>query len=344
MIGSGLRLEIRRRDVRRGIRRRSFFFRARLFHKRLWMQLASKILDYGNNARRRSDDCFADYGVTALAHGIQNLPARAICHGFEIVASGTSVSSGEDQIVWLKARDFFEIDLGPILVRINDGGCTCSTKGISNEGSFAYGHERFRPNNEQHALWRHAVELSLKRLQTQLQIIGERSSSGARVQDIGKFLHGGNNLVDGVSIGGVGGNAQGVQGTDSVQHVAFFGEKDEVGMKRGNLLKIGVDDASDFRFFLRVGRIVTIVCVSHQAIFDAKSVQGFRQAGGERDNSGGIEGDPHGAAIPVGDFAHNRRCGRGSRRSRLCLSSDHAHTKKGERGANKQRAQNKTGR
>ena len=76
----------------------------------------SKILDHRNNARRRADDCLADDGVTTFAHGIQNLPAGAICHGFEIIAGGAGVSSGEDEIVWLKACDFFEIDLGPILV------------------------------------------------------------------------------------------------------------------------------------------------------------------------------------------------------------------------------------
>lgn len=114
-------------------------------------------------------------------------------------------------------------------------------------------------------------------------------------------------------------------------------------MKRGDLLEIGIDDTPNFRLFLGVGRIVTIVCVSHQAIFDAESVESLRQARGKRNDSRRVERDAYGAAIPVGDFVHNRRCGRGSRRRRVCLSRDRAREKEGERGTNKQRARDKTG-
>ena len=49
-------------------------------------------------------------------------------------------------------------------------------------------------------------------------------------------------------------------------------------MQRGDFFEIGVDAAADFRFFLRVGRVVTIIRIADETILKAESVDGLRKA------------------------------------------------------------------
>ncbi len=49
-------------------------------------------------------------------------------------------------------------------------------------------------------------------------------------------------------------------------------------MQRGDFLEVGVDDAADFMFFLRRGRVVTIIRIADETVVDTESVDGFRKA------------------------------------------------------------------
>ena len=53
------------------------------------MELARKIFDGGNDARRRAIDGVADYRVMLVAHGFQNAPARQIPEGVKIAGRST---------------------------------------------------------------------------------------------------------------------------------------------------------------------------------------------------------------------------------------------------------------
>ena len=272
------------------------------------MQLAGEIFDDRDNARRRTNDGIAGNGKTAIAHGVENLPARAIRQRFKIV-TGAGMRSGEDEIIRLKTRNLFEADLRPILVRIDDGDRSGPANRVGDESVFSNGHERLRPDNEKHAAGRHRAEFRLQSRQALLKIVGEGLSRRGDVQDVGKFLRGGNNLIDGASIGGIGGNTESVEGANGFQQVAFLGKKNEVRVQRGDFLEIGIDDAADFRFLLRIRRVVTIIRVADETIFDAESVDGFRQAWRQRNDSRRIHGDANGAPVSVDDFMDRRANG-----------------------------------
>jgi len=65
-----------------------FFLRVgRLLSEGLRMQLAREIFDGGDNAGRRAIHGVADYGVTAIANGMNNLPTRE-CGEFFHFAGG----------------------------------------------------------------------------------------------------------------------------------------------------------------------------------------------------------------------------------------------------------------
>ena len=56
-----------------------------------------------------------------------------------------------------------------------------------------------------------------------------------------------------MSIGGIGGNAQSVEGTNGIQHVAFFVEKNEVGMNTAISSRLGLMTPPTFVFFWASG-------------------------------------------------------------------------------------------
>ena len=114
---------------------------------------------------------------------------------------------------------------------------------------------------------------------------GEGFARFRNAQEIGELLCGGENFIDVASVGGVGGYAEGIKSAEGVQAVDFLGDENEIGMERGDFLEIRIDGAADFSFLLSVGRVVAIVSVTHEAILESERVEGFRQAGRQRNDA-----------------------------------------------------------
>ena len=195
MIGNGFRVEIARRPGgRHGIRRRSFSFRSRFFHKRLWMQLVSKVFDHRNNAGRRTNDGLVNKRKTTIAYGIQDLPARDDLRAIRNRFRRASMSSGEDEIVGLKTGNFFKIDLGPILVRIDNGGRSGPMNRVGDKGTFP---TDMRGSGQTIKSTRvGGTRVGFASVADAAKIVGEGFPGGSDVQDFGELLYGGNNLVD----------------------------------------------------------------------------------------------------------------------------------------------------
>lgn len=224
---------------------------------------------------------------------------------------------GENEIVGLKFCDFFEAYLRPILIGIDDGDGTGAAQCVGNESLFADGLERFRPDDEKYAARRDVDQAILQSIETLPQIVGQRFACCRGIQNVCKVLHGQNDLFDGAGVGGVGGDVERIERTHGVKHIAFFGHKDKVRMKRSNLLEIGINDTSDFGLFLGRGRIVAIVGVADETIFDSEGVDGFGETGSERNNARRIDGDANRAPIAIDNVVHFGRSWR-DRRIGLC--------------------------
>ena len=136
---------------------------------------------------------------------------------------------------------------------------------------------------------------------------------------LGKPLRRGNDFVDGVRIGGVGRNAEIGESANGVEAVQTFGDEHEIGMQGGDGFEARIDGAADFGFLLGVGREIAVVGVADEAILQAKRVDGFCEAGGERDDALHGLRDADGAAGFVGDFAVGRR---GWRRSQAAEAGE----------------------
>ena len=100
-------------------------------------------------------------------------------------------------------------------------------------------------------------------------------------------------------------------------------------MESGNLLEIGIDDPTDLGLFLGVRRIVAIIGVTNETIFDTKSVKCFGETRCKRNDARGIHRNADRAAVTVGDFAHRR----GSSRRGARLRGKSADAKEKETGA-----------
>ncbi len=89
-------------------------------------------------------------------------------------------------------------------------------------------------------------------------------------------------------------------------------------MQSGDLLEAGIDRAADFGFFLGIGRVITIVGVTDEAILEAERVDGFRQTRGEGNDAANRLRNAYGAAGFVDNLAVERGGGGGRRRRGLC--------------------------
>jgi len=227
------------------------------------------------------------------------------------------VGRGEDEIVWLKAGNFLEINLGPILRGIDDGDAAGAAQGIGYERVSADGDERLGPNGEEHALRGQSADTVMQVRETALQVGSYQIAGFGSAQDIGQFFGRGNNSVDSVRVDGVGGNSEVVEGINGFQAIQTFCHENEIRMQRGNLFEAGIDGAADFCFCFGVGRVVAVVGVADEAVLEAESVDGFREAGCEGNDAADRLWDAHGAASFVGDFAKQGSCSGSCRRSRL---------------------------
>ena len=137
------------------------------------MELPREILDGGDDSRGGAVDGIADDGEAAVLNGIEQAPGRLFGESVKIMGAGVGMRGSEDKIVRLKANDFLEVHLRPIVIGIDDGTGSCFAQGIGDEGAFADGHEWLGPDDEKDARWRERSELLFEDGQPVLQIIGE---------------------------------------------------------------------------------------------------------------------------------------------------------------------------
>ena len=108
-----------------------------------------------------------------------------------------------------------------------------------------------------------------------------------------------------------------IESVDGLDEVQTLGDEDEIGAQSDDLFEAGIDRAANFGFFLGVGRIVAIIRITHEAILQAKRVDRFGEAWGERDDALNGLRDADGAACFVDDLFVEGRGG-GVRGRILC--------------------------
>ena len=267
------------------------------------MKLAGEIFDRGSDARRGTIDGVADDRITAMLDGVEDAPAGKIG---ELVGGARGILGmrlGEDQEFRLEVDDFFEIDLRPVLGRVDDGDGAGMLQSIGDEGVFADGDEGLGPDDEQNAAGRQRGDAIFRCGDAALHFFAEGRSGFRSAEQIGEALGGSDDGFHGVRIGGVGRDAQGVEGVDGFQAIEIFGDEDEVGMQRGNGFETRIDGAADLGLLLSFGRVIAIIGVSDETILQAEGVNRFGEIGGEGNDSADGLGDADGAAEFVGDFA-----------------------------------------
>jgi len=122
-------------------------------------------------------------------------------------------------------------------------------------------------------------------------------------QQIGEMRNGGDDGLDGVRVGSVGGNADLGEGVDGFETVQTLCDQHQVGMQRGDDFQARVDGASHFGLLLGFGREIAVVRVADQAILKAEREDGLGKIGSERDDSTDGLRNADGAADFIGDLA-----------------------------------------
>src|SRR5882724_104448 len=105
---------------------------------------------------------------------------------------------------------------------------------------------------------------------------------------------------------------------NGLKAVQALGHENEVWMQSGDLFQARIDRATNFGFFLGIGRVVAIVGVADEAILEAESVDGFRQAWSEGNDATDRLRNTNGAAGFINDLAEKRNGGGSGRGSGLC--------------------------
>lgn len=88
-----------------------------------------------------------------------------------------------------------------------------------------------------------------------------------------------------------------------------FGDENKIGMEGRDDFQAGINRVADFRFFLRVGRIVAVGGVADEAILQAKRVNGFRGAGRQGNDAPNRLRNANGAAEFIDYLVEGRRLG-----------------------------------
>src|SRR5260370_1134575 len=178
----------------------------------------------------------------------------------------------EDQEVGLQAGNFFETDLGPVLVRIDDGNGAGETEGIGGERKPADGDKRLVPNDEEDTLGRGSTDAALQIGKVTLHVPGNGGAGFGCAEHIGQLFRGSYYFIDVVRVRGIRRNSQVLQRLYGLKPVEAFGHKNDVGMQGSNYFQAGINSAANFGLFLRVRRIIAVVGVSHEMILQAEGV------------------------------------------------------------------------
>src|SRR5712671_7342805 len=107
------------------------------------MELACEVFDRRSDARSGAIDGIADDRKAMVLHGVKNAPAGKLRESIGDVRGIFWMRFREDQELRLEANHFFEIDLRPILRRVDDGNSAGVLQSVRNEGVFADRNEGF---------------------------------------------------------------------------------------------------------------------------------------------------------------------------------------------------------
>ena len=117
-----------------------------------------------------------------------------------------------------------------------------------------------------------------------------------------------------MGIGGIAGYAEGIESAHGFQAIKTFDDEDKVRMERSDYFKIRIDAAADLGLLLGIGGVIAKIGVADETILEAQGVDGFGEAGSERNDAQRGKRDAHGAPGFINDFAGGRN-GRGKRPS-----------------------------
>ena len=250
------------------------------------MQLTRKLLDGIHQTRRRAIDGVANDGEPIFLSGFQIAPAGLLAKRGEVTQNAIGVRIRKDDVIGLLADDFFETDVRPILLRMNHGLGARETQGIGKKVIPANGDERGGPHDEKHARRSHAFEFAAEIVETRLQRGDDGFALFFGVNHGGKAADGSQHVRNGARVRGVGGYVEALERVHRFTAIARLGGDDhQIGPHGDHLLEIGVDDAADFGFLFRFRRVVAVVGVRDEAILRAQSVNGFGDAGGQRNDA-----------------------------------------------------------
>src|SRR5712664_1143200 len=239
------------------------------------MELLRKIFQGGNQTRSGAVDGIADGDVAAIAHGMEKAPAWKIREGFGAMRRSAEMRLHKYQKIRLKADDFLEVDLRPALRGIDDGNGAAVAQRIGDEGVLANGDERFDPDDEEHTARRQVRQALLQGVQLAVEVGSNRATRFRRAEQVRETLGGGDNGVDSVRVGGVGGDTNGFEGLNGLEAVQTFCNQDKIRMQGGNGFDAGIDGAADFWFLPGFRREIAVVGVSHQAVLQAERINCF---------------------------------------------------------------------
>src|ERR1700741_2645531 len=107
-------------------------------------------------------------------------------------------------------------------------------------------------------------------------------------------------------IGGVGRDAEPVEGVNSLETIKALGHQNDIRMQSRNHFQAWVNSAADLGFFLRVQGVITVVGVSDEMILQAERVDRFGQTRRQRNDAVDRLGNANGSTRFVSDFAKSR--------------------------------------
>src|SRR5437660_99171 len=282
----------------------------RFFSKELRMKLTGKFFNGGDNPRSWTVHGVADHGITAVADGVHYPPAGKSGKSFETRRRRFRMRGRKGEVVRLQASGFFETDLRPVLLSIHDGDTASVAESIGDESVLANRDERLVPNNEENTLCRNRRKALLQSRKLMLHF-GNHGSAGVRnAQKIGELFRRSYDVIHGVRVGGVGRNSQVIQSVDGFKAVQTFRNEDEIRMEGGNLLDTWINGATDFRFFLGVGRIVAEFCVANKTILQPERIDRFGKARSQGHDATNRLRNPDGTTGFIPDLVVHRGSGR----------------------------------
>ena len=100
--------------------------------------------------RRGMVDRFTHHDDPAVAHRVQVAPSRTAVQFVNLVGNLPAIVARIDQIVRLQPHHFLEVDVGPILRRVDHGTRTGAQQRVGQEGVAPHGDERILPDHQKY--------------------------------------------------------------------------------------------------------------------------------------------------------------------------------------------------